>query len=282
MPLRLLVVASETPDQQAARRRRSGLASHETYAETLRDMDPDCIVEHHSCVEGSDAISEARLGRFDGAIFAGSPIQMHEDRPEVRSAAGFMARVFGAGLPSFGSCAGLQIAAVAAGGTVKPRDAEMEAGFARCVVASDAGRAHPMLQGRPGAWDAPTMHSAMVDRMPAGGTVLASTAEVPIEAAEIRSGRGVFWGVQYHPELALREIAEALRGQSDALVDQGLARSPEVIDSYSRHLEALDADPARRDLAWQLGLDAEVIDKQRRRREIRNFLRHLKGAASPR
>ncbi len=274
MPLRLLMVASETPDQQEARRKRSGMASHETYAETLREMDGDCVIEHHSCVDGT-SVSNELLGRFDGAIFAGSPIQMHEDTSEVRSAARYMGLIFDAGLPSFGSCAGLQIAAVAAGGAVKPRDAEMEAGFTRGVVASDAGRAHPMLQGRPGAWDAPTMHSAMVDRLAAGGEVLASTTDVPIEAAEIRSGRGVFWGVQYHPELALWEIADALRGQSDALVDQGLARSPEVIDRYSQHLDSLDTSPDRRDLAWQLGLDFEVIDKGRRRREIQNFLQHL-------
>ena len=34
-------------------------------------------------------------------------------------------------------------------------------------------------------------------------------------------------------------------------------------------------DPDRRDLAWQIGLDAEVTDIGRRRREIRNFLQYL-------
>ena len=257
------------------------MASHETYAETLREMDGECVVEHLSCVDGRGAADKARLGTFDGAIFAGSPIQMHEDTPEVREAARFMEAVFAAGLPSFGSCAGLQIAAVAAGGTVRPLNRSMEAGFTRGIVASEVGRAHPMLQGRPGAWDAPTMHSAMVDRLPAGAEVLAHTKDVPVEAAEIRSRNGVFWGVQYHPELALSEIAEALRGQSSTLVDQGLARDEEAIDGYGRHLDALDADPDRRDLAWQLGLDAEVIDKKRRRLEIGNFLQALREGGLP-
>ena len=282
MSLRLLVVASETPDQQAARRRRYGAASHETYAETLREIIPDCVIEHLSCVDGSDRIRAVQPETFDAAIFAGSPIQMHEDTPEVRAAARFMASVFEAGLPSFGSCAGLQIAAVAAGGAVKPREAEMEAGFARGVVATDAGRDHPMLRGRPAAWDAPTMHSAVVDRLPPGASILAHTRDVPVEAAEIRSGPGIFWGVQYHPELALSEIAAALRGQTDALIRQGLARNEVAIEGYARDLEDLDADPDRRDLAWQLGLDAEVIDIGQRRREIRNFLQHLKGSAPSR
>lgn len=272
MPLHILVVSSETPDQQNARRRRSGMASHETYAETLREMAGDCAIEDTSCVDGRTDMPPGRLRDFDGIVFAGSPIQMHEDTPEVRHAARFMASVFEAGPPSFGSCAGLQIAAVAAGGTVRPRRTEMEAGFSRGIVATPAGRDHPMLSGRAGAWDAPAMHSAIVDRLPAGGTCLAGTRHVPNEAAEIRSASGVFWGVQYHPELALGEIADALRGQSSALVDQGLAQDRAAVDRYAGDLDMLEASPGRQDLAWQLGLDAEVIDIRRRRREIENFL----------
>lgn len=125
----------------------------------------------------------------------------------------------------------------------------MEAGFTRGVVATDAGRNHPMLRGRPEAWDAPTMHSAIVDHLPPGGSILACTKDVPVEAAEIRSGRGVFWGVQYHPELALSEIADGLRGQSGTLVEQGLAKNEAAIEGYAVDLEALDAGPGRRDLA---------------------------------
>mgnify|MGYP003646374396 CR=1 FL=1 len=277
MALHLLVVCSETPDQQEARRRRSGMASHETYAQTLRQMADDCVIEDVSCVDGPCALPHDRLRAFDGVVFAGSPIQMHEDTPEVRRAADFMTRVFAAGPPSFGSCAGLQIAAVAAGGTVRPRADEMQAGFSRGIVATPQGRGHPMLRGRPAAWDAPAMHSAMVDELPRGGIALAGTRETPVEAAEIRSGAGVFWGVQYHPELALTEIADALRGQAGFLVSQGLAADEASVDAYSDALDRLEESPSRRDLAWQLGLDAEVIDIAAHRREIANFLNWIGG-----
>lgn len=272
MPPHLLVVASETPDQQAARRARTGQASHESLADTLRAVSPGCAIDHISCVDGGAGTTPARLRGYDGVLLAGSPIQMHEDTPEVRSAAAFMGTVFEAGRPAFGSCAGLQIAAVAAGGTVRPRDGEMEAGFARGIVATGAGQGHPMLRGRPGAWDAPAMHSAVVERMPAGGTVLARAAGTSVEAAEIRVGDAVFWGTQYHPEIGLSEIGDALRRQSAALVEQGLAESDAAIEAYAGSLETLESAPNRRDLSWQLGLDAEVIDPERRRREIANFL----------
>ncbi|WOI57692.1 glutamine amidotransferase-related protein [Palleronia sp. LCG004] len=280
MPLHVLVVSSETPDQQAARRRRSGMASHETYADTVRDMMGEGTIEHVSCVESGADVTLEWLRQFDGVLFPGSPIQMHEATPEVRRAARFMAAVFEAGVPSFGSCAGLQIAAVAAGGAVKPCETRMEAGFARGIVATEAGRGHPMLRGRPGAWDAPTMHSAVVCELPEGGTVLAGTRDVPVEAAEIRSGSGVFWGVQYHPELALAEIADALRGQSEALVHQGLAQDEKTVERYAGDLDALDAVPERRDLAWQLGLDVEVTDGRLRRTEIANFLNAIRQKAA--
>jgi GMP synthase (glutamine-hydrolysing) len=40
-------------------------------------------------------------------------------------------------------------------------------------------------------------------------------------------------------------------------------------------IEAMDRDPGRRDLAWRLGLDAEVIEPELRTRELRNFLAHI-------
>lgn len=275
MSLRLLVVASETSDQQAARRGHVGEASHETYASTLRAIDGACRTEHVSCIDRETRLSPRELARFDGIFFAGSPIQMHEETAETRAAAAFMTDVFDAGTATFGSCAGLQIAAVAAGGTCKARESGIEAGFARGIIATEAGRRHPLLQGRPLSWSAPALHSSRVDRLPEGATVLAQAEGTPVEAAEIRSGNGVFWGVQYHPEITVAEIAASLRRQSADLIEEGLAGNQADVDAYAAKLEALDAAPGRRDLAWQFGLDDEVLDPQRRTREISNFFRHL-------
>ena len=42
-------------------------------------------------------------------------------------------------------------------------------------------------------------------------------------------------------------------------------------------VDALAAEPARRDLLWRLGLDDEVADRSRRTTEIRNFIERLVG-----
>jgi GMP synthase (glutamine-hydrolysing) len=94
----------------------------------------------------------------------------------------------------------------------------------------------------------------------------------PIQAAEFRQDGGTFWGVQYHPEFSLRLIATILRRHSKALIERGFRRDEAETISWIADLDALDADPARRDLAWAHGLDEEVLDPVRRVTELRNFL----------
>ncbi len=85
----------------------------------------------------------------------------------------------------------------------------------------------------------------------------------------------MFWGVQYHPEISLGEVAGALRRQAGDLVEAGLARSEEDLEAYAAEVEGLHREPHRRDLAWRLGLDEEVTDASRRTAELRNFVDHL-------
>jgi GMP synthase (glutamine-hydrolysing) len=272
LPTRYLVVASETPDQRLERRNDTGASSDETFSRTLLGLAPGSEVDSISCVDGLPAPSIAILQTYDAVFFSGSPISMHERTPQTIEAADFMRRVFVSGVPSFGSCAGLQIAAVAAGGTTKKREPRTEAAFARGIVATEAGHDHPLLRGRPAVWDAPAMHSDEVDRLPESGTVLARTNKTAVQAVEIRHASGVFWGVQYHPELTLAEIASALRRQADDLVEQGLAEDAAAVHEHASRIEALGERPDRRDLAWQLGLDEEVTASDRRMAEIVNFI----------
>lgn len=81
--------------------------------------------------------------------------------------------------------------------------------------------------------------------------------------------------MQYHPELPLGELADAVRRQADDIIDQGLARDGAVLEAYVALIGELDQAPERRDLAWQLGLDRQVTDPALRRTELSNFIRKL-------
>jgi GMP synthase (glutamine-hydrolysing) len=132
-----------------------------------------------------------------------------------------------------------------------------------------------LLAGRPAAYDAPAVHSDEVECLPEGAALLATNGVTAVQAAEIRHGCGVFWGVQYHPELPLDEIAAAVRRQAGDLIEQGFARDEAAVDAYAGLIEALHREPGRRDLAWQLGLDRQVTDPALRQAELRNFIERL-------
>jgi GMP synthase (glutamine-hydrolysing) len=274
--LNFLIAESEPPAAREKRRESVGKSSGETYAALLEHVAPGARCTRIAPADDGDAaLSSDALAEYDAVFITGSPLHLYEDSPECRRIVDFMRAVFASGTPSFGSCAGLQVATVAAGGSVRAMGERREAGFARRIFPTDSGRDHPLLAGRPASFDAPAIHTDEVDRLPEGATLLASNGTTAVQAAEIRYDAGVFWGVQYHPEISLFEVAAALRRQTDDLVEHGLASGDDVIEQQAALIEALHDAPDRRDLAWRLGLDLQVTVPERRSAEIRNFVEHL-------
>ena len=272
-PFRFLIAESESPEEREKRRESAGSSSGETYAETLRAIAPGALCELIRPAEDDGPLpSPEMIGAHDAVFFSGAPMHVYADSPEVRRMLEFTRGVFAAGVPSFGSCAGLQLAVAAAGGRVGERAEGQEAGFARRITPTQAGREHPMLRGRPPSFDAPAIHGDEVTELPPDAVLLATSTGTRVQAAEIRCGEGVFWGVQYHPEIGLEEIAQSLRRQADTLVKRGLATDHDAAENFAGQVETLGRDPGRRDVAWQLGLDEETTVTERRQRELRNFI----------
>ena len=274
--LRFLVAESEPPAAREKRRKSVGRSSGETFIEVLQGLAPDAQCTRITPADADgEWLAADTIAEYDGVFLSGSPLHLYEDTAETRREVAFMQTVFASGTPSFGSCAGLQVATVAAGGTVRPMQERREAGFARRLALTDDGRTHPLLAGRPAAFDAPAVHSDEVDRLPAGATLLAFNRVTAVQAVEIRHDGGVFWGVQYHPEISLGEVAAALRRQTDDLLEHRLACNEGDVEELAAQIDALHRDPGRRDLAWRLGLDEQVTDAATRQTELRNFIDHL-------
>ena len=274
--LRFLVAESETKDERDARRRSAGKSSGETYAATLSQLRPDAdIAIVAPADEDAPTVSMDDMRAFDAVFITGSPLHVYDDTPEVRRQLAFMRQVFASGTPSFGSCAGLQLAVAAAGGTVRKMPRRMEAGLARRITATEDGLRHPLLAGRAPSWDAPAIHGDEVETLPADATLLATNGATAIQAAEVRHAGGVFWGVQYHPELAPGEIAVALRRQASDIVEAGLVDTPADVEERAALLDVLQHEPDSRRALWALGVDREFAQEARRRLELTNFLDHL-------
>ncbi len=268
-----LVAESETPEEREARRKHAGRSSGESYGATLEQMYPGATITLVAPAdEDAEPLDSKRVGGFDAVFVTGSPLHVYDDTPEVRRQLAFMRTVFASGTPSFGSCAGLQLAVAAAGGRVRKMPQRMEAGIARRITPTEAGRHHPLLAGRAPAWDAPAIHGDEVEELPAGATLLAGNAVTRVQAAEIRHGGGIFWGVQYHPELSPGEIAVALRRQASDLIAAGLAHDEAGVERRAALLDALHDAPEDRALLWELGLDRQFADEAQRRTELGNFV----------
>ena len=164
---------------------------------------------------------------------------------------------------------------MAAGGfcAANPRGREM--GVARKIQLSPTGRAHPMFEGKPAVFDAFTSHYDEVTHMPPGGLALGGNEFTTVQAVAVRHEKGDFWAVQYHPEYDLHELARLTYCRRAKLVNLGFFPDTKSADQYVDDLETLHLDPSRHDIAWRLGLDADVMSETTRHCETRNFIKYL-------
>jgi GMP synthase (glutamine-hydrolysing) len=272
--LRLLVVEGNTP---AGRRRiaeSAGATPAESYARVLRGIASDAIVDICTPADG-DGITPQPLDSYDGVAITGSSLNIYERDIASLRQIDFVREVFARGIPMFGSCWGLQLATVAAGGEVGLNPAGREVAFARKIALTPAGCDHPMHATREAVFDAPAIHSDIVTRLPRGSIVTARNAMSEIQAAEIRLGHGVFWGVQYHPEYGLHDIAAVIRRYGETLVTEGFFADIAELDRYASDLSTLAANQQRRDIAWRLGFGDDIMKESLRQTELSNWIASL-------
>lgn len=273
MSLRLLVVEGNTAADRARHAASRGATPSEAYAEVLRELAPDAVCDIAFPADpGANLPDAGGLGGYDGVALTGSSLNLYDMTPEIRSQIDLARQIFASGTPVFGSCWGLQVLTTAAGGVVRRNPKGREMGFARKIVPNEAGRAHPMLAGRPIAFDAPAVHQDEVETMAPGTTLLASNGMSEVQAVEIRVGEGLAWAVQYHPEFSLAEVAAIGGALGPRLVDEGFFEDMEALSRWRADLEALDADPSHQPAAWRHGFDEQLLDTSRRRTEIANWL----------
>ena len=268
MGLKFLVAEGNAREGRESYRAGFGQTASEAYAECLRRIAPDA-----ECDIGFPADAEAGfpapLAAYDAVFVTGSALNLYDGGPEVTRQVEFARAVYASGAPFFGSCWGLQVACAAAGGAVLKNPRGREIGVARALTPNEAGRAHPLLQGRPAAYEALCSHLDIVE-LPAGGVALAANASASVQAAEIAYDGGVFWGVQYNPEYSFAEVAAIVDRRAGALALEGFG-DERAVRAYAAELRALDGDP-RPGAAWRLGLGPSVLTREARSLELSSFI----------
>jgi GMP synthase (glutamine-hydrolysing) len=276
MPLpRLLVIEGNTAEGRALYSAAGGAAPSESYSRLLRELLPDATTDIcYPADSGANLPDRMGLEGYDGVAITGSSLNIYNGGPEIDRQIELVRSVFAARTPVFGSCWGLQVLTVAAGGSVRMNPKGREVGIGRRIGLTAAGRGHPMYERKAEVFDAVTVHRDEVETLAPGMQVLAANGVSEVQAAEIRVDGATAWGVQYHPEYTLHDMAVTVRRYGKRMVDEGFFSQESELLAYAHDLEMLHSDPRNKSLAWRHGLDGAVLEKPQRVREIENWITH--------
>ena len=273
MSLRFLIIEGNTQEIREGYKVGTGVTPAEGYGNVLLGI---AGAGHYDILTATDAGASLPKGTgfsdYDAVVITGSALHLWKQEPEAMRQVEVARAIYRANVPFFGSCWGLQVAAVAAGGEVKANPRGREMGFARKITPNAAGFAHPLLRDRPAAFDAPCSHLDEVSTLPPDATLLASNAVSQVQAAEFRYEGGTFWGVQYHPEYSLNDLAFLIDRRMGSLVNEGFFRDEAQKNSYVEDLRAIGQDTARNDIAWRYNIGRELVEAEARVTELRNFI----------
>lgn len=272
---RLLVIEGNSPATMAEHVAVGGTPASEGYANLLRELLPMAQVDICYPADVSTQLPAGQaLEGYDGIAITGSSLHLYNGGAEVTRQIDLVRQALTTGTPVFGSCWGLQIITVAAGGVVRKNPKGREIGFGRGIRLTEAGRKHPMYAGKLDVFNAPTVHLDEVETLPAGATVLSSNAMSQVQAVEFRTPGSTAWGVQYHPEYPLKELAAIVRRIGTRLIGEGFFADEADMKEFARDLDALDRDPTCKRLSWRHGISQNVLDKKLRVSEVANWMEY--------
>jgi GMP synthase (glutamine-hydrolysing) len=246
------------------------------YVAMLKKCLPEAVCDIvHPADPGAALPKGTALEQYDGIAWTGCSLTIYEDDPRIGPQIELAKAAYEAKVPSFGSCWAAQIAVVAAGGIVRANPRGREMGIARKISLTPEGRGHPLYFGKASVFDGFTSHVDEITHLPPGGVLLASNPFTHVQAVSVTHKGGSFWGLQYHPEYDLHELARLTFCRIDKLIKLGFFRDREAALDYVNLLETLHRDPARKDIAWLLGIDEDVMNEDVRLVEVRNWIERL-------
>lgn len=269
----LLVIEGNTPETMAEHVSFRGVPASQGYAALLRELLPGAAVDICYPADPAAALPPgAALAGCDGIAITGSALHIYSGEPAVTRQIDLVRAALTTGTPLFGSCWGLQLITVAAGGQVRRNPKGREIGLGRGIRLTDDGRRHPMYAGKVEVFNAPTFHLDEVETLPPGATVLATNGMSAVQAIELHTNGSTAWAVQYHPEYPLRELATITRRTGHHLVEEGFFADDADLGRFADDLDQLDQNPGCKRLSWRYGISNNVLDKKLRVSEVANWI----------
>src|SRR5437763_963782 len=167
---RLLVVEGNTAELRAKQLEAGGRVMSEGYADLLRHLLPQAVVDICYPADPGANLPGGDLDGYDGVAITGSALNVYDGGPAIERQIELARAVMASRTPLFGSCWGLQVITVAAGGVVRPNPNGREIGIGRRIAVTTAGHDHPMYAGKATTFDAVTVHLDQVETLAPGTT----------------------------------------------------------------------------------------------------------------
>ena len=208
--LTILIVESDTPEMVSEYIAAGKHTSAGCFERAFAAISSQISVEVINPYANNFSIASENFQRFDGIVFTGSNVLWCVDAPQAEPLRQTMESALKAEKPVFGSCNGLQLAALVLGGENKAAPDGIETGLARDITLSPFGALHSMHHGRTKTFAALSIHRDHVSTLPEDAIVTAGNAHSEVQAMVYEQGNIRFWGTQYHPEYTLNEIIESV------------------------------------------------------------------------
>ncbi|MEN8709864.1 MAG: type 1 glutamine amidotransferase [Paracoccaceae bacterium] len=250
--MRLLIVEGNTEQMV-----QNGQAASASFVRCFARINPDAQCQIVNPYQSTDI----NLDAIDGAVFTGAGVSWSTDDTRAKPQHDVMLAVFAKGIPAWGSCNGMQLAATVLGGTVGASPNGLEIGVARQT--RRAGAEHVMHTGRAPMWAAPCVHRDEVRSLPNGAMLTATNDHSEIQAFVYEADGISFWGTQYHPELALMDVASYITTPNSVFQE-----AADLVDD----LNCADEDE---NAAARLGANCAELAFEARTCELINWTRYV-------
>lgn len=252
------------------------MQAHDLYAGFLQKMLPNSKFEVIYPADSDWVLpSQTELKENDGFVWTGSDQTVYKETPEVSRQIELAQAIYQSGVPQFGSCWATQIAVVAAGGKARANPKGREWNIAKDISLTEAGKKHPMYNGKPEVFDGFIMHLDEVIELSPGSELLATNDYTHVQAVAVKHLNGEFWAPQYHPEFNLKEMAGLVAARKEAITAEGFFDNPDEILVLTNKLQALAKDPNNQALRQELDIGNDILDDDIRQLEVSNWIEYL-------
>lgn len=263
--MNLLIVEGNIKETRVEREKFGILPFYKLFPEMLRKMNPKVqTVSVFPADDDKHLPSITQLKNYDGVLWTGSALHILDNNPAVTRQLNFADDVFKSGVPFYGSCWGMQVATVAAGGKVKKNPLGLEVGITTPISMTKEGKQSPFYKHRKNNFEALCIHLDEVIQLPENAIVLAFNKHSKVQSMTLKYKKSTFFGVQYHPEFRTKDLGLIMSYLAEDIVNTGLYTTVKEVEQIVNNL------------VNQKDLPIDVTDYNIHTQEIRAWLDLIK------